>query len=67
MDFSKYGPKRAANCESCEFYDYDEYTDTYSCRVNLDEDEMYKFLTDSWKNCPYYRNNDEYEVVRHQM
>ena len=46
---------------------YDEEEEYYVCEINLDEDEMYKFLTDSWKSCPYYRNNDEYKVVRHQM
>ena len=57
----------ANNCEECVHYDYDDEVDAYYCTMDLDEDEMYKFLTDSWKNCPYYRNNDEYEVVRHQM
>ena len=27
MDFSKYGIKRASSCESCAYYDYDEYTE----------------------------------------
>ena len=47
--------------------EYDDDYECYTCEMDLDEDEMYKFLTDSWKSCPYYRNNDEYEVVRHQM
>ena len=54
-------------CDTCLYYEYDEDYECYICSMDLDEDEMYKFLTDSWKNCPYYRNNDEYEVVRHQM
>ena len=36
--------KGSARCEACEFYDYDEYSDTYCCEVSLDEDE----LTDLW-------------------
>lgn len=32
--------KPAARCEDCEFYDYDENWETYTCRVSLDEDEM---------------------------
>ena len=55
------------NCDMCVNYIYDEDYECYICSMDLDEDEMYKFLTDTWKNCPYYRNNDEYEVVRHQM
>ena len=31
LDFSKYMGKRPANCDSCEFYDYDEYTESYGC------------------------------------
>lgn len=54
-------------CDTCLYYEYDEDYECYNCSMDLDEDEMYKFLTDTWKNCPYYRNNDEYEVVRHQM
>ena len=35
---------------------------------NLDEDEMEKFLTDSFQGgCPYYRLEDEYRTVRKQM
>ena len=44
MDFSKYGYKPKASCDSCEFYEYDEMTDTYSCNLSLDEDEMVEFL-----------------------
>ena len=59
--------KQVQNCESCEFYDYDEELDAYVCDLRLDEDEMVDFLGRNTKSCPYYRNNDEYEVVRHQM
>ena len=54
-------------CDTCLYYEYDDDYECYVCEMDLDEDEMYKFLTDTWINCPYYRNNDEYEVVRHQM
>ena len=30
------------------------------------EDEMMHFLTGSFGNCPYYRDNDEYRIVRKQ-
>ena len=35
--------------------------------MDLDEDEMAKFLADEWKDCPYYQPDDEYLVVRKQM
>ena len=56
----------ATPCESCEFYDYDEYLDAYVCSVSLDEDEMVRFLTSSNYQCPYYRLYDEYGIVRKQ-
>lgn len=56
-----------STCDTCLYYEYDDDYECYTCEMDLDEDEMYKFLTDSWKSCPYYRNNDEYEVVKHQM
>ena len=59
--------KSAASCETCVFYDYDEDWDTYTCQVNLDEDEMYRFLSGTQQACPYFRMDDEYAVVRHQM
>ena len=54
------------NCEFCAFYVYDE--EGYAeCEVNLDEDEMYRFLTSASFDCPFYQNGDEYQVVKHQM
>ena len=59
--------KGATNCESCEFYDYDEYLDAYVCSVSLDEDEMVNFLGKNTKGCPYYRFYDEYKSVHKQI
>ena len=42
-------------CESCEYYDYDEYTDSYSCTMALDEDEMNAFLGGRTAGCHYYK------------
>ena len=67
MDFSKYGPKQKASCESCEFYEYDEYTDSYFCKMNLDEDEMVSFLSHNSNGCHYYRYYDEYKSVHRQI
>lgn len=54
-------------CESCANYFYDEEYECYVCDVNLDEDEMVRFMTQTNFSCPYYRNGDEYLVVRKQM
>lgn len=54
-------------CDSCMYYEYDEDYECYVCQMDLDEDEMYRFLTNTNENCPYYRYGDEYSVVRHQM
>ncbi len=47
---------------SCCNYD-DEY-DEYICDVDLDEDEMVRFL--SAGDCPYWRPGDEYRTARRQ-
>ena len=44
----------ARNCESCEFYDYDEEWGEYVCSMSLDEDEMIDFLGGNTKGCPYW-------------
>ncbi|MCI7739683.1 MAG: DUF6472 family protein [Lachnospiraceae bacterium] len=54
-------------CDSCAHYEYDEEYECYVCEMNLDEDEWYRFVTSSYKECPYYRYGDEYAIVRHQM
>mgnify|MGYP003222812528 CR=1 FL=1 len=63
------------NCDACVNYEYDEDYECYCCtpyelRIamgNLDEDEMYRFLSGTQQECPYFRLDDEYAVVRHQM
>ena len=46
---------------------YDEDLGYYVCDVNLDEDEMSRFLSDTFYNCPYFQMEDEYKIVRKQM
>lgn len=67
MDFSKYTKKRPSCCESCEYYEYDEYTDSYSCSLSLDEDEMGEFLSGAVRDCKYYKFYDEYKSVQRQI
>ena len=37
----------------------------YTCEVDLDEDEMARFLQDKFYNCPYYQLGDE-DVYKRQ-
>ena len=59
--------KIQSNCESCEFYDYDEELDAYVCDVALDQDELANFLGKRTQSCPYYRFYDEYKSVHKQI
>ena len=49
------------SCESCTYYIYDEDYESYVC------DEYIRLMTDRHFQCPFYRNGDEYAVVRKQM
>lgn len=55
-----------SNCEHCSHYIYDEQYDYYYCSVNLDEDEMERFLRQSMDSCHYFQLYDEYKIVRKQ-
>lgn len=53
-------------CELCSHYVYDDEYDYYCCEINLDEDEMYRFLQGSTDDCHYFDAYDEYKIVRKQ-
>ena len=55
------------SCGSCTYYIYDEDYESYVCDKNMDEDEYIRLMTDRYFQCPFYRNGDEYAVVRKQM
>ena len=55
------------SCESCTYFTYDEDYESYVCDINMDEDEYMRLISDQHYQCPYYRNGDEYIVVRKQM
>ena len=59
--------KTATSCDTCAYLIYDEEYEDYICDVNMDEDEYGRLTSDSHYICPYYKNGDEYSVVRHQM
>lgn len=58
---------RKTNCECCLNYVYDEEYDCYFCEVNLDEDDMGRFMSNTLDQCSYFQLNDEYKIVRKQM
>lgn len=55
-------------CDTCANYFYDEEYEDYICDVDMDEDDYARLFSGKRKeSCPYYRNGDEYRVVRKQM
>ena len=56
-----------AACDECAYFEYDEEDEEWYCSVDMDEDEYSRFVASGYKECPYYKNGDEYAVVRHQM
>lgn len=54
------------SCELCAHYVFDDETECYICDVNLDEDEMERFLNGSNFDCHYFILDDEYKTVRKQ-
>ena len=61
----KQGP--LTSCDTCGNYVYDDDYGYYLCEADLDEDEMVRFLSASFENCPYFQLEDEYRIVRKQM
>lgn len=55
------------SCETCTYYIYDEEYECYLCDKNMDEDDYIRIMTNRHYQCPYYRNGDDYLVVRKQM
>lgn len=56
----------SSNCEECVYFDYDEEADTSYCSMDLDEDEMERFLRADAGSCPFYRRGGDYETARRQ-
>ncbi|MBU5627622.1 hypothetical protein KQI82_11945 [Oscillibacter sp. MSJ-2] len=55
-----------SKCEDCFHYDYDEEIDACVCEMDLDEDEMARFLRAEADRCPYYQPGDDYTLARRQ-
>ena len=59
-----------SQCDTCMFYNYDEYMQEYYCDADFDEDEYASRMSETHRKerqCPYYGDGDEYKTVRHQM
>lgn len=56
-----------SNCETCQYAFIDEVTGDAVCDLDLDEDELIRFSKSRSKDCPFYKDGDEYKTVRHQM
>lgn len=42
-----------AICDFCAYNEYDEEDESYYCSVNMDEDDMARFVSSSYRNCPF--------------
>lgn len=58
---------KKTTCETCMYFEYDKEFECYVCQMNLDEDEMFRFMQNTFDNCPYYKFGDEYTIVRKQI
>ena len=56
----------AGNCEECAYFDYDDGMEARICTMDLDEDEMERFLRGANDACPFYRRGDDYRTARRQ-
>ena len=54
------------NCEFCVYYVYDEDYDIYECTMELDEDEYARYTAGQYRDCPYFRDNNEYKTAQKQ-
>ena len=53
-------------CDTCGNYQYDEDYEYYVCMVDLDEDEMERFLKGTSAACPFYRPGGDYKTASRQ-
>lgn len=55
------------SCDTCVYNVYDDEDACYYCEVDMDEDDAVRLMSSHYRECPYYRLNDEYAVVKHQI
>ena len=54
-----------SNCDMCSCYVYDEDDDCYVCLVDMEDDYM-RYIVSSERECPFFKLDDEYAIVRKQ-
>ena len=54
-------------CETCAYYVYDEEYEESYCEADMDEDDYVRLASGNTPSCRFYRDGDEYKVVRHQI
>lgn len=57
---------KVSQCDICAYYYYDDEEDMYMCNMNMDEDDMMRFLSSPHSQCPFFHIYDEYKIVRKQ-
>ena len=55
-----------SSCDICMNYYFDDEYQMYMCAVDMDEDEVCRLQGDSQYKCPYFRQGDDYTIVRKQ-
>ena len=64
--YDSFRGERMNECERCVYFVCDEVTGEYYCDVYLDEDEAGRLMERAGRACPYFRDGDDYAVVRRQ-
>lgn len=56
-----------SSCETCAYFEYDEEDEEYYCSIDMDEDDFARLSATDFRECHFYQNSDEYQVVKHQI
>lgn len=57
-----------SSCDDCMYFEYDYDLEDYCCSQScLDEDDVARMANDSHYHCPYYRQGNEYTIVKKQI
>ena len=50
-------------CDFCAYNEYDEEDEEYYCSVNMDEDDMARFIQSDYRECPFYKSGTAQHIV----
>ena len=54
--------EKVTQCEMCAYYDEEDEC----CSINLDEDDIARYMSQPYTSCSYFSMYDEYKIVRKQ-